>query len=264
MSDLRLSGLASGLDTTALIEKLMQVERRPIIMSQSRITKNNLVLESLRGLSTKFIALEEAAKKVQNLASFSPSASTDNTSTPFKEKVVDIGSSSVLGAGLLQTLNAKTFGTEAGAVGGEYTVKVNSRAQTNTITTGPVPLQTDGFVADRGYLKFTNLSDGTVINLGADPAVSWGDNKSLKEVADWINAQGSAPMTASVANNRLILTAKNTGAAFNYSVEVAAQAGAGVAADSYNMGFRAATSAGTSSSSEKVVDVSSAAVLGVG
>ncbi|MGI9591434.1 MAG: flagellar filament capping protein FliD [Myxococcota bacterium] len=62
----RLGGLASGLDTKALIDAVMAVERRPLSLVQQRKADVELEKELFRELNTKLLALREAAAALDN------------------------------------------------------------------------------------------------------------------------------------------------------------------------------------------------------
>jgi len=62
----RLGGLASGLDTAALIDAVMAVERRPLSLVQQRKADVELEKELFRELNTKLLALREAAAALDN------------------------------------------------------------------------------------------------------------------------------------------------------------------------------------------------------
>lgn len=63
---LRLGGLASGLDTAALIDAVMAVERRPLSLVQQRKADVELEKQLFRDLNTKLLALREAASALDN------------------------------------------------------------------------------------------------------------------------------------------------------------------------------------------------------
>jgi flagellar hook-associated protein 2 len=206
MSEVRLSGLASGIDTNSLIQQLMQVERRPITLLQGNIGKNNRALEALRNLNTKFQALEAAAKKVQDLTNFAPDANA-STGTSNSGRSAEVASSGIIGVGALPNTAAL----------GEYLVNVESLARRNVITGTPASVTgATGEITALGagdQLRFTDTSGGSF-------DVSLGDDWTLQQIVTAVNASATAPMTAGIANNQLVFTAKNVGAAFNYSVSV--------------------------------------------
>ena len=66
---LRLGGLSSGLDTQALIEAVLSLERRPLQLAQQRIDGLNAQKTLFSEFSTKLTALRDAAAAIDNLGS---------------------------------------------------------------------------------------------------------------------------------------------------------------------------------------------------
>ena len=59
-------GLASGLDTNALLSGLLEVERIPLTRLQSRRSEIQTQRNLMRELNTKLVALRDAAKALDN------------------------------------------------------------------------------------------------------------------------------------------------------------------------------------------------------
>ncbi len=72
-------GLASGLNTTDIINQLMRLERQPQARLQSRQKAQETAITSLRGLNTKFLAIATAAQK---LGAVHPSTTTAPAAAP--------------------------------------------------------------------------------------------------------------------------------------------------------------------------------------
>ncbi len=66
---LRLGGLSSGLDTEALIEAVMSLERRPLQLVQQQVTDLKSQKTLFAELGTKLTALRDAAAAIDNLGS---------------------------------------------------------------------------------------------------------------------------------------------------------------------------------------------------
>lgn len=225
MSEMRLSGLASGLDTNSLIQQLMRIERRPIDLIQNNIGKNNQVLEALRNLSTKFQALEAAAKKVQELPSFQPSASTNT-------KVADLSSTGIAGVGAIDT----------GATLGEYQVSVKSLA-TKQVIGGAASLDTNSEVVGWDDTSSEGVQRSRLLLLRDDGSelatitLNSGEKADIATIAQAFNGnpEASQYMTASVVGGQLVFTSKHAGEAFNYSLAVFdSPGGGGGASTDYN------------------------------
>ncbi|WP_411720327.1 flagellar filament capping protein FliD [Mycetocola sp.] len=80
---LALDGLASGLDTTALINSLMQLEAIPQSLLKTKVSGTQSVLTALQSLNTKVASLGElatTASKPGALTTFSATSSSDKVS----------------------------------------------------------------------------------------------------------------------------------------------------------------------------------------
>ena len=60
---LAIDGLVSGLDTTSLINSLMQLEAVPQTLLKNRVTASQAYISALQGLNAKVAALGELAMK---------------------------------------------------------------------------------------------------------------------------------------------------------------------------------------------------------
>lgn len=63
MATFGIDGLASGLDTTSLINQLMQVEAMPQTLLKQKQSNTQTLVQALQGLNTRVASLAEAAKK---------------------------------------------------------------------------------------------------------------------------------------------------------------------------------------------------------
>ncbi|MEB3328149.1 MAG: flagellar filament capping protein FliD [Candidatus Sericytochromatia bacterium] len=233
MSDIRFSGLASGIDTQALIDKLIQLERRPITKLQGEISQNNTKLERLRALNTKLKALDAAAAKVMG--------SNGLASSPL--------------AGRSATLSNTTVGamTAAGsAPKGTYSFTVNAVAADAKMLGSLTGRAADDSLA-LGYTATNTYR----ISLDADPTgkfvdINLTDTTSLADVAAAINAEANSPVTATVTNatasqSRLVLVSKTSGEPGTFTVGVVgSEQATGPKLSDY--GLAAGTASGTNAS----------------
>ena len=178
------SGLATGIDTGALIDGLMKVEHRPIDLLQNQESGLQNKLSLFNDLNSKLAALNTAA---QNLS----------TSSRFFVNKASSSADSVLGA---------TAGSNA--VAGNHSITVNSLARGTTQASATFSSQTSN--VRQGTLAIT--VGATTTNITVD-----GTNNTLQGLRDAIDTSGAA-VTASIvqvdANNyRLVVNGKNTGTA---------------------------------------------------
>ncbi|MGQ9844021.1 MAG: flagellar filament capping protein FliD [Spirochaetota bacterium] len=110
-----LGGVASGMDTDQIIQKLVEVETRPIIQWQEEKDRYSLRKEALRQLQTKLNTLNNATKDLYGFRS------------PFKEKVVQLSDK-----GVLQAQASRH------AVNGTHTLEVLNLASSHKISTDQI------------------------------------------------------------------------------------------------------------------------------
>lgn len=199
-----IGGMASGLNSQAIIAALMDVERIPILRLQSQKTRLNQQNEIFGKLNTKLDALESALQKmdtVGEMASYTAS-STDET----KVKVTAGGN----------------------ATSGSWSINVTQLAQATSRSTGGLA---DSNTTNVGTGRFDINVNGQTYSID----VSNKAQNSLEDIRDAIN-NSDAPVSATIINDgsgptpyRLVVTGDNSGAAnavtfdfTNYSVGNAA------------------------------------------
>jgi len=168
----KLSGLVSGLDTEALISKLMEIERRPVVLMESR-------QETLQERMDAWLSVNNALLSVK-------SAIDDLGSETFSARVVESADESVV------TGTATSSAGEA-----TYSVNVAFLAQAHKVASDQ---QADSTSA-------LGLSGTFQVN-GASVTVAAAD--SLEDICDAINA-ADAGVTASIIENTLVITRNETG-----------------------------------------------------
>jgi flagellar hook-associated protein 2 len=178
------SGLATGIDTGALIDALVKVERRPIDLLEFQMGNLEFKLSLFNDLNSKLAALKTAAEKL-------------STSASFFVKKASSSNDAVVSA---------TAGSNASA--GSHSITVTSLAQAAT-------------QASTGFSSPTsNIRQGTLnITVGTTttPITIDGTNNTLDGLKNAINASGAA-VTASIVQvdattYRLVVAGKNTGTA---------------------------------------------------
>ncbi len=186
------SGIGSGIDTASIVEALMRIERQPIdriTTQKSAITAKQGVVQEINGLLT---ALRDASAKMYSLNAFQ--AKTASSADP----------------------SVVTASAGASAPTGTYNVVVSALAQAHTAASAAGPALVDG----------TSL-DITVGGQTTGVAVQAGD--TLQSLADRINGTTGVGASASVVNDRLVLIARESGAAGSMTFGGSAAAGLGLA-----------------------------------
>ena len=183
-----MGGMASGLNTQAIIEALMGVERIPILRLQSQKQRLNQQNDIFGKLGTKLDSLETALKKMDTngeLASY-----TANSSDETKMKVTAGGN----------------------ATSGTWAVNVTQLAQASSRTTLGVA---NSNAVNMGSGSFDIVVNGqtTTVDLSGNP------QNTLENIRDAIN-NSSAPVSATIINDgtgatpyRLVVTGDNSGSA---------------------------------------------------
>jgi flagellar hook-associated protein 2 len=174
----RAGGLASGLDTNAIVDQLVKLESRPLDQLRARQT----------GLKTQISALADIVSKLSALST----------------AAADLATNGVLGAKAVSSNDAFTATPGADAVGGRYSVEVLQLARASKWRSLPFA---SGATHPAGKLQLT--VQGTTY---AEITVTAG--MTLSDVAYEIRRQG-APVSATVLNDGtssyLSVTARDTG-----------------------------------------------------
>ncbi|WP_218220617.1 flagellar filament capping protein FliD [Nesterenkonia sp. Act20] len=172
-----LPGLASGLDSAALIESLMQVEAVPQQLLQRQAAKTNTFVAALQGLNTRVAATAESSAEIAKpgaLRAFTAQSSSDSV----------------------------TVTTTSAAAAGSLDFTVESTAARHTLVTDAVEEW------DTTAFSITS-SDGTTTAITAD-------STSLDDVVKAINASEAGVSAVKIpvgdGTHRLQLSAASTGA----------------------------------------------------
>lgn len=182
MSAVTFGGLASGLDTGTLIDKLVAAERSSATSLQQRQSDLNAQKTIVGNLSTALAALGNLARGMDLASEVHPHAAT-------------VSDTRVRAA------------ASATAAPGVYDVRVRQLAQAQVTSSRTFASADAGVLGDGGV---------TITVGGVAKAVTWTSADSLADVASKINA-ADAGVTASVlfdgASYRLVTTASATGTA---------------------------------------------------
>ena len=81
MAGMGIDGLASGLDTTALINQLMQVEAMPQTLLKAKVTQTQSLVSALQSLNTKIASLAEVATTAAKAESWDAVKATSSTTS---------------------------------------------------------------------------------------------------------------------------------------------------------------------------------------
>ncbi|MEQ9114209.1 MAG: flagellar filament capping protein FliD [Miltoncostaeaceae bacterium] len=187
---LSFNGVGSGIDTAAIIEQLMRLERRPITQLETQrksIESRQGVIQELNGLLGK---MKDAAS-----ALFSATALRGTSATS-----ADAG--------------VATAATGTTAPAGTYNIVVDSLAQAHTTASAAAPPLVPG-----QSLEITVGGATTTHTVAAD--------ESLSDFAARINGDDTSGVSASVINDKLVLISRTAGGGGGITLSGDAAAGFG-------------------------------------
>ncbi len=214
------TGLGSGIDSTSIIQKLVEVESGQINRLTAWKEEWTAKIAALQALNTKMGDLRTAAQSMKTLATF-------------QEKTASVGDASVLTAAAAST-----------AASGTHQVVVNRLAQNEVEVHLGLASSTTSVNASGASQVFAFSYAG-----GASLSISVPDGTTLTGLAGLINANGGNPgVTATVLDMgaayttdryRLMLTGNDTGAAYTITVDdvLTTLDGAGGTANFTSSGF---------------------------
>ncbi len=181
-----IDGLSSGLNTTEIVDSIMQFERRPAVLLEIQQAEKTAMVSALQALSAKFIGLNTATIPL-------------NTESTFEQASIDISNEDALSA------------TSDGRVGkGNFELQILELARNHQVAS-------QGFNTNDTSLFGTGtislqIGDDSIREIEIDA-----ENNTLLGVKDAIN-DANMGITASIINDgtnsnafRLILTSNKTG-----------------------------------------------------
>lgn len=165
MATLGIDGLVSGLDTTSLINQLMQVEAAPQTLLKSKQSSTKSFVSALQALNTKVASLAENAAKVAKPASWNAFAATSSA-----------------------TSATATAGATAQVGSVSFTVDAVAKAQ---VSVSNVTLDNSSLVPDIPPAVTLRTGDGTLVTV--QPTTG-----SLQDIAKAVNDAADAGIKATV------------------------------------------------------------------
>ncbi|MFN8224892.1 MAG: flagellar filament capping protein FliD [Gaiellales bacterium] len=172
-------GLASGLDTNAIVSQLMTIEARPKVRLQQKVQVEQARQSALQDVQTRLRNLSLSLAGIRDTSTWGDVQSVDSTDST-KVGVKRVG----------------------GAAAGGYSLLVTSLARAAQATQGTAATAASG--ADTLRITVGSSSPKTV-----DVAIAAGD--TLAQIAEKINGTSDVPVYASVVSGKLVLSGKETG-----------------------------------------------------
>jgi flagellar hook-associated protein 2 len=179
---MQLDGLATGMDTTSMIDQLVQLERRPIYNYQQEISEMEQTKGAWRDINSRLDNLENKTTDLKLSSTFnSRSANSSN------EDVV--------------TVTAQNSASEA-----NYSVTVNNAATAQRISGSCLD---DSALAIKDLTGFESIAAENNIQInGIDITIN--DTDSLTDISNKIN-DAATGVSASIVDNHLVLESTETG-----------------------------------------------------
>jgi flagellar hook-associated protein 2 len=188
MASLSVDGLISGLDTTALISQLVAAEGATQTRLKSRMTETQTAATAYRSINTKVDALRAAAEDLAKATTWAAAKAT--SSSP-----------------------AATVASTGTPQAGQLSFTVTSLATAHSVLSDGRWAARD---TDFGAAQLTFTADGTTTT------VDVGGTGTLTDAVKAINASAAGVTAAAVqledGQYALMITAKKTGAANNFSI----------------------------------------------
>jgi flagellar hook-associated protein 2 len=193
MATIQLGGLATGLDTTALVNQLMAVERQPLTLLQTNKLKLQAVSAAFQDLNSRLVTLKGKADSLSDPATFFPRAVASST----------------------ESVATATAGP--GAARGTFSLTVTDLARGSiaaaTTTKGAT---TDVVAADAGNFQFQLGPSGPVVSVAVDATTTLDQLvKSINDKNAGVRASAVNVGTSAAPAYKLTLATTATGAANN-------------------------------------------------
>lgn len=207
---IRLSGLASGMDTESIVKQLMEAESMKKTKIENKKTKLEWTKEKWKDLNTKLYSM------------YTDKVSKMRLTGTYNTKKSSISDSSIASV---------TAGNNA--VNGNYTLEVNNIATSNYVTSGRLRLESGA--SDAKVTSTTKISElaGGAGMVGQEIEVSY-DGKIRKftigedtTVGDYVRAISSIGLSASFDENqqRIFTSSSKSGAQSNFSLLITSDEG---------------------------------------
>lgn len=189
----RVDGLISGLDTSDIISKYMQIERQPINLLESKKATLNAKSNAWREMNTRLYKLRDSARDLQSIFTF-------------RGKTVKNSNTDLL-----------SVTAEDNALNSSYKIEVGKLAQAQSLASSNISVSgTDEALGLSGTLKIT-------VN-GVEKEIAVGADDPLESLVQKINNTAEIGVTASAiqvgaGEYKLTLTSKETGLANQINIE---------------------------------------------
>jgi flagellar hook-associated protein 2 len=195
-------GLVSGINTTSIINQLIQLDSAPVTQLQNRITTATSQKGAYTDLQTKLNSLKTVGTTLTNINSFQAA-----TATSSDDKVLTATAANGAATGTFQLQVAQLVSSQQAVTGGfSDPNQTKIGAGTLTISQGggelstqtPLSILNGGAGIQRGVFRITDRS-------GKSAAIDIGSALTLDDVVKKINTSLDISVRASIGKNGLVL-----------------------------------------------------------
>ncbi len=205
----RLGGLSSGLDTSTMVEQLLQLERRPLYGIQEKQNKVELKKDLLSGINSSLTDLQAKVENLLKASTFDQiSASSSDTD------IIDVSydDDAIVGTYNITVNHLASNTTVASSNTLEGTDANETAASVTTITTASSGggIDTKKTFADAGFSSA--IKDGTVTINGVSFSID-ADQTTVDEFLNQVNSNSDAGVTMSYdsGTDKFTITSKDKG-----------------------------------------------------
>ncbi len=196
------SGFFSGLNTSQIIDQLMQVEQRPLQLIQARIQQMQIQEAGVLGINAKLQAIKTATEAFRTNKTFQTKKTTSSNAD-----VLSATADATAAAGSYTFLVDRLVSTQQMLSRGFGDKDVSGAGITSfTVESTRARLDSDQALAD--FNGGAGVARGKIVvtdSGGRSATVDLSRATSLSEVLDAINGNGTALVTASARDGRLVI-----------------------------------------------------------
>jgi len=190
---LPIGGLATGVDTESLVQRLLVVERRPVAALETRKVKFQALSAAFKDLNSRLTALKSRADALKDPATFFGRSVTSSDDTVASATAV------------------------SGVVKGTFTLTASALAKGSIATAGVTKANlTDVVSSTTGNFQFKLSPTGTVVSVAVTPSTTLDQLvTAINDANGGVRASAVNTGTAASPAYKLTITSNGTGAANN-------------------------------------------------
>ncbi len=196
------SGFFSGLNTSQIIDQLMQIEQRPMQLIQARIQQMQIQEAGVLGINARLQAVKTAAEAFRTSKTFQTKKTTSSNSD-----VLSATANATASAGSYTFLVDRLVSTQQMLSRGFGDKDISGAGITSfTVESTRARLDSDQVLAD--FNGGAGVARGKIVvtdSGGRSATIDLSRATTLSEVLEAINGNGTAQVTASARDGRLVI-----------------------------------------------------------